>query len=120
MKPRPPRSRTNHAKLHVLISPCPYCGPRPELEFGYGGEAHIARPGPNDAVTPEQWAAFQYQRTNTQGPHAERWRHSRGCGRFFNVVRDTTTDQISHSYRIGEARPDVKSGANVGVNGGVR
>ena len=27
----------------MLLIPCPYCGPRPELEFRYAGEAHIAR-----------------------------------------------------------------------------
>ena len=28
----------------MLVIDCPYCGPRPELEFSYGGQAHIARP----------------------------------------------------------------------------
>ena len=28
----------------MLQIPCPYCGPRAEAEFSYGGEAHIARP----------------------------------------------------------------------------
>ena len=28
----------------MLLIPCPYCGERPEIEFAYGGEAHIARP----------------------------------------------------------------------------
>ena len=29
----------------MLLIPCPYCGmDRPEIEFRYGGEAHIARP----------------------------------------------------------------------------
>ena len=84
----------------MLLIPCPYCGIRPELEFSYGGQAHVARPLPDASA--EEWAAFQYERTNTRGPHAERWRHSHGCGRFFNVVRDTTTDQILRSYRSGE------------------
>lgn len=84
----------------MLLIPCPHCGVRPELEFSYGGQAHIARPQPSASA--EQWAAFQYERVNTRGPHAERWRHTHGCGRFFNVVRDTTTDQIVRSYRSGE------------------
>ena len=57
------------------------------------------------ALSPAAWAAYQYERRNTKGPHAERWRHSHGCGRFFNVVRDTTTDRILGSYCIGEPRP---------------
>ena len=84
----------------MLLIPCPYCGIRPELEFSYGGQAHVARPLPGASA--EEWAAFQYQRVNTRGPHAERWRHTHGCGRFFNVVRDTTSDQILRSYRSGE------------------
>ena len=29
----------------MLLIRCPYCGERPEIEFRYGGEAHIARAG---------------------------------------------------------------------------
>ena len=39
--------------------------------------------------------------------YAERWRHTRGCGRFFNALRDTTTDQFLATYKVGEARPDM-------------
>jgi len=28
----------------MLLIECPYCGERPEPEFVYGGQAHIARP----------------------------------------------------------------------------
>ena len=28
----------------MLIITCPFCGPRDEVEFACGGEAHIARP----------------------------------------------------------------------------
>ena len=78
----------------MLLIPCPYCGPRPELEFSYGGEAHIARPADPAALTDEQWADFLYARTNPKGAHAERWRHLHGCGRFFNLRRDTVTDRF--------------------------
>jgi len=86
----------------MLLIPCPYCGERPELEFVYGGQAHVARPAADAQVTEQQWADYLYQRDNTRGVHAERWRHSHGCGRFFNTLRDTTTDRIVRSYRIGE------------------
>ena len=86
----------------MLLIPCPYCGPRAELEFSYGGQAHVARPAPGSGPAGEAWTAFQYERSNDKGPHAERWRHTHGCGRFFNVVRDTTTDKILRSYRSGE------------------
>ena len=78
----------------MLLIPCPYCGPRPELEFSYGGEAHIVRPADPASLTDDQWADFLYARTNPKGPHAERWRHLHGCGRFFNINRNTVTDRF--------------------------
>jgi sarcosine oxidase subunit delta len=89
----------------MLLIECPYCGARPELECVYGGEAHIARPAAEANVTDAQWADYLYARANTRGVHAERWRHTRGCGRFFNALRDTMTDQFVATYRVGEARP---------------
>jgi sarcosine oxidase subunit delta len=89
----------------MLLIPCPYCGPRPEIEFVHGGEAHIARPPVPAEVGIEDWTAFLYLRTNEKGVHAERWRHIHGCARLFNALRDTTTDQILATYKAGEARP---------------
>ena len=89
----------------MLLIPCPWCGPRPEVEFRHGGQAHVARPVDPQAVTDAEWADFLYHRTNSKGSHAERWRHVHGCGRFFNCVRDTVTDRISATYRPGEMPP---------------
>ena len=91
----------------MLLIPCPFCGPRPELEFRYGGQAHIARPENPTALTDEAWAEFLYLRDNTKGVHAERWRHIHGCARFFNMLRDTTTDRIVTTYKTGEPRPEI-------------
>ncbi len=91
----------------MLLIPCPHCGERPELEFSYGGQAHIARPADPAALSDEAWAEYLYMRTNPKGPHAERWRHTHGCGRFFNVVRDTASDLILAAYRTGEPRPEL-------------
>ena len=90
----------------MLLINCPYCGQRPELEFSYGGEAHIARPKNPDAVTDQEWAEFLYMRTSPRGVHAERWRHTHGCARFFNALRDTVSDMFLATYKIGETRPD--------------
>jgi sarcosine oxidase subunit delta len=89
----------------MLLIPCPWCGPRPENEFRYAGEAHIARPPDPAALTDTAWADFLYMRSNPKGWHAERWRHSHGCGRFFNCMRDTVSDRIGVSYRAGQPRP---------------
>ena len=78
---------------------------RPEAEFRHAGEAHIARPADPAAVDDGAWADFLYHRANLRGVHAERWRHVHGCGRFFNVLRDTVSERILASYKPGEARP---------------
>jgi sarcosine oxidase subunit delta len=90
----------------MLLIVCPYCEEaRPELEFAYAGEAHIARPANPSALTDEQWRDHLYVRSNPRGLHAERWRHQHGCGRFFNAVRDTVTDKFMTTYKAGEPRP---------------
>ncbi len=48
----------------MLLIDCPYCGKRPESEFRYGGEAHIARPGDPAALDDAAWGEFLYQRSN--------------------------------------------------------
>ena len=91
----------------MLIIACPYCGPRSELEFAYGGQAHIVRPADPSSLDDEAWAAYLYARTNPKGLHTERWRHAHGCGRFFNAVRDTTSDVIFRTYEIGSPPPNL-------------
>ena len=86
----------------MLLIDCPYCGQRPEIEFAYGGQAHLVRPAEPAALNDEQWAGYLYIRRNPKGRHAERWRHIRGCGRFFNALRDTTTDKFLSTYKTGE------------------
>ena len=90
----------------MLVIPCPYCGARPEIEFRYGGEAHVARPKDPDAVDAAAWAEFLYNRSNPRGLHVERWRHVHGCGRFFDAVRDTVSDAFVTTYRVGDPRFD--------------
>ena len=93
----------------MLLIECPYCDEeRPEPEFHYEGEAHIARPAKPATLTDEQWAGFLYLRTNRRGPHRERWLHVHGCGRFFNALRDTVTDRFLLTYKQNE-HPDVPS-----------
>ncbi|MCA2997877.1 MAG: sarcosine oxidase subunit delta [Rhodocyclaceae bacterium] len=82
---------------------CPFCGYRPENEFDCGGTTAIARP-PIDC-SDEVWGDYLFFRVNPKGLHAERWRHTFGCGQWFNVVRDTVTHEVSAVYRITESRP---------------
>lgn len=89
----------------MLLITCPYCGNRPEIEFTYGGQAHLVRPTRPAELDDQTWTDFLYMRANTKGIYAERWRHARGCGRFFNAVRDTTTDHFVATYETGKSSP---------------
>ena len=91
----------------MLLINCPYCEEqRPEVEFRYGGEAHIARALEPSALTDAQLADYLYMRTNPKGWHIERWHHAAGCGRFFNAVRNTVNDQLIATYKAGEPKRD--------------
>jgi sarcosine oxidase subunit delta len=95
----------------MLLIDCPYCGERPEPEFVHGGQAHLTRPAQPADASDQVWADYLYLRANTRGVHAERWRHTHGCGRFFNALRDTTTDQFLATYKVGEAPPTAAAQA---------
>ena len=57
---------------------CPWCGPREEVEFHYGGQAHVTYPDDPAALSDEEWAHYVFFRDNTKGLFAERWSHSHG------------------------------------------
>ena len=65
----------------MLQLECPWCGPRDEEEFTYGGEAHITRPPEPDAVSDAAWGDYLFFHTNTRGLQSEQWCHSHGCRR---------------------------------------
>jgi heterotetrameric sarcosine oxidase delta subunit len=87
----------------MLTIDCPWCGPRDETEFGFGGEAHRTRPADPSALSDAEWAEFLFMRTNPKGLHRERWVHSHGCRRWFNVERHTVTNEITRVYQMGGA-----------------
>jgi heterotetrameric sarcosine oxidase delta subunit len=89
----------------MLLIPCPWCGPRDETEFAYGGEAHLARPADPDSASDAEWTAYLFLRSNAKGRHRERWNHAAGCRRWFNVERDTTTNRVIEAYKPGEPQP---------------
>ncbi len=92
----------------MLLIPCPFCGvERPETEFRHGGEAHVTRPTDPGAVSDAAWTDYLFFRSNPKGVFAERWRHVFGCGRFFNVLRNTVSDRILAVYKPGEPRPEI-------------
>jgi sarcosine oxidase subunit delta len=90
----------------MLLIRCPYCNAeRPEVEFAYAGEAHIARPADPSKLSDDEWRDHLFNRSNPRGVHYERWRHIHGCARFFNAVRDTVSDKFVMTYKAGLPRP---------------
>ncbi|MER7837009.1 sarcosine oxidase subunit delta [Streptomyces sp. NPDC096040] len=97
----------------MLLISCPWCGPRDETEYRYGGQAHVPYPESPADLTDQQWAEYVFYRANPKGPFAERWMHSTGCRRWFNVLRDTVTYEVLAAYRLDEPRPELpQAGGN--------
>lgn len=86
---------------------CPWCGLRDEAEFHCTGEAHIIRPEDPYALSDEEWVDYLHHRTNPKGVHFEQWQHTHGCRRWFNVARNTVTNEILAVYQIGEPKPNL-------------
>lgn len=84
----------------MLLITCPYCGPRAQIEFTYGGDAGQRPPDP-EKVLLERWLDYVYLRDNPRGPHWELWQHSAGCRRWLRVRRDTLTHEILASEAAG-------------------
>lgn len=78
----------------MMLIPCPWCGPRNEIEFHYGGQADVSYPADPHALSDVDWARFLFYRANPKGVLTERWNHQAGCRRWFAVRRDTTTNEI--------------------------
>jgi sarcosine oxidase subunit delta len=76
----------------MLLIPCPFCGPRPEDEFAYGGDATLVTPKEENNV--EAIADYIFLRDNPRGWHKEFWTHRYGCRRWMIVERHTVTHKI--------------------------
>ena len=81
----------------MLLIECPYCGPRAQIEFSYGGDATRSRPAHPEAMETREWLDYVYLRENPRGPHTEWWHHSAGCRRWIKVRRDTLNHEITAS-----------------------
>ena len=99
----------------MLSMNCPFCGERDISEFSYGHEAHIARPANPSAMSDDAWADYLFMRENPKGLHFERWVHTHGCRRWFNVARNTYTDRILAIYKMGDPPPKVDNPGPTGL-----
>ncbi|MGC0316564.1 sarcosine oxidase subunit delta [Kitasatospora acidiphila] len=91
----------------MLLIACPWCGEREELEFHYGGQAHVAYPANPEGLSDNEWAEYLFVRDNPKGPFAERWSHAAGCRRWFNLIRHTVTHEILAVYPAGQPKPVI-------------
>jgi sarcosine oxidase subunit delta len=80
----------------MLLIPCPWCGPRAEPEFRFGGEPALR---PAAAASDAAWADYLYYRGNEKGEHRELWCHAGGCGGWFMMRRDTVSHAVSSSEK---------------------
>ena len=84
----------------------------PVVRPSRGDRVLLRRPGPRPlpgenpaALSDEQWAHYLFFRDNPMGRFAERWRHSAGCRRWFNAVRDTASYRFERVYRLDDPKP---------------
>ena len=92
----------------MLLIPCPWCGPRDETEFQYGGQAHLPYPDDPASLSDEAWADFLFMRDNPRGSWSERWMHAAGCRRWCNLAREHRHEQdLRAPIAIGESPPEV-------------
>ena len=86
----------------VLPGPmiCPFCGPRNEGEFRFGGDPSVARPGAEASAA--DWAGYLYLRENPRAVAQEYWVHAQGCGQWLIAERDTVSHVI---HKVSAATP---------------
>ncbi|THF47983.1 sarcosine oxidase subunit delta [Allorhizobium terrae] len=90
----------------MQIFSCPFCGPRPEYEFHFGGDQGNTRPEGFDAVSAERWSDYLSFRNNPKGMAREIWMHM-VCGELFAMERDTVTMAAKPGLALGPHEADV-------------
>ncbi|TNE35400.1 MAG: sarcosine oxidase subunit delta [Alphaproteobacteria bacterium] len=78
----------------MLRIDCPFCGPRDEIEFAYGGDAERVRP-PMEETDESIWNNYVFLRNNPKGAHQEYWLHQHGCRAWLKVTRDMISHEIT-------------------------
>ena len=87
-----------------LMIECPVCGRRDGYEFRYGGEEKGPRPAAA-GLSPERWCDWVHLNDAAAGVQHEWWCHRDGCGTWFTIWRDTTTNR--------QVRPPLPDGTEL-------
>lgn len=80
---------------------CPLNGPRPVLEFAYGGEVRTM-PDPA-SCSDAQWSDYVFNRSGSPAAKFEWWCHI-ASGFWFVALRDTLNDKVIATYPAQAAR----------------
>jgi len=78
----------------MLLITCPFCGPRSEVEFSFGGPVVPKRPEAPQDLSDADWVDYLTVVPNPMGPLQEKWWHGKGCGAWLTLTRDTVTHDI--------------------------
>lgn len=91
----------------MRLMECPWCGFRDEVEFRFGGsfDPEVEPPAGISAAALALEPAEAIPQVRML--RHERWSHTAGCRRWFNVVRDVSAGEIMAIYPMGVAAPDV-------------
>jgi len=87
----------------MQIFPCPFCGPRDEIEFHYVGEPK-ARPEPAGSISDAEWADYLWFNANAKGVTREMWLHL-ACMETFVMTRDTALNATSSAETTARRAP---------------
>jgi sarcosine oxidase subunit delta len=86
---------------------CPNCGVREVTDFGFGGEVSSR---PKSRPSFRELNTYNYFRRNVAGVQREWWFHRSGCRAWFIAERDTVTNEVKFTARVGGDSLDQPGG----------
>ena len=84
----------------MQLIPCPWCGPRAQIEFRYHCDAQ-AVPRHGHSESDAEWQDRTWHRDNHIGLHNEIWQHADGCRGWLVVARNNLTHVVAKSLPLG-------------------
>ena len=88
------------ALINMLIINCPYCGPEINQNFQMRRGA-CKRPDGSKEIGDREWGEYVFIRANPKVCFMSAG-YTHGCRKWFNCVRDTSTDEILVTYKLDE------------------
>ncbi|MCJ7558932.1 MAG: sarcosine oxidase subunit delta [Gammaproteobacteria bacterium] len=80
---------------------CPWCGPRPHIEFTYLRDSESVATGSLSAGADDRRDLDRiYLRRNHPGVHTEIWQHSFGCRGWLRIARNNLTHEVGECLPV--------------------